>query len=268
MVGCMGFGFKQRWLSEHLIGAENAVSVGGALSFIGEARQVGPVSDHPYNQSALRLLQAVASVGGMALDCGAGKRDFTAEHLIQIDVMPYPNIDVLCDAQALPFRDASFDLVLSFAVLEHISNPFLAASEMVRVLKPGGTIYVHAPHIVTEHGYPSHFFNMTRFGLRKLFDGMEQAAHAVPSAGHPTQALHTVLGTFRAGLPAAERATFDAMTVAEIMAIPHKQLQKNLCQNFHPAVKWKLAATTCAIFRKPGAELLDVPMSDLPQFAH
>lgn len=268
MDGSMGFGLKQRWLSEHLIGAEDAVLVGNALSFIGEREQVGPVSAHPYNQSAMVLLEAVERSGGMALDCGAGRRDFTAEHLIQIDVMPYPNIDVLCDAQALPFADDSFDLVLSFAVLEHVPNPFIAAAEMMRVLKPGGTIYVDAPHIVTEHGYPSHFFNMTRFGLRKLFDGMEQAAHAVPTSGHPTHALHTVLANFRAGLPSAERASFDRMTVAEIIATPPKELRKALCQNFHPDVLWKVAATTCAIFRKPGADLLDVPLSELPQFAH
>jgi SAM-dependent methyltransferase len=266
MSGASMVGFKQRWLAEHLIGAENAMLVGNALSFIGEAKQVGPVSAHPYNQSAVKLLEAVEAAGGMALDCGAGRRDFTADHLVQIDVMPYPNVDVLCDAQALPFVDASFDLVMSFAVLEHVANPFEAAAEIMRVLKPGGIIYVDAPMVVTEHGYPSHFFNMTRSGLRKLFEGMDCRAHAVPNSGHPTQALHTVLSTFRAGLPKSERAAFDQMTVAEIVALSHKELQRKMCQNFHPDVKWKLAATTCAIFHKPGADLLDFTVDALPQF--
>lgn len=266
MDGSTPAGHKQRWMDQHLRGAENAMSVGGVLSFVGEASQVGPVSAHLYNQSALRLLKAVEVSGGMALDCGAGQRDFIAEHLIQIDVMPYPNIDVLCDAQALPFVENSFDLVLSFAVLEHIPNPFLAASEMMRVLKPGGTIYVDAPHIVTEHGYPSHYFNMTRFGLRKLFEGMDHAAHTVPNSGHPSQALHTVIANFRAGLPKEERVAFDRMTIAEIMANPPKHLTRTLCQDFHPDVKWKLAATTCALFRKPGNDLLGVPLGELPQF--
>jgi SAM-dependent methyltransferase len=214
----------------------------------------------------VKLLEAVEAAGGMALDCGAGRRDFTADHLVQIDVMPYPNVDVLCDAQALPFVDASFDLVMSFAVLEHVANPFEAAAEIMRVLKPGGIIYVDAPMVVTEHGYPSHFFNMTRSGLRKLFEGMDCRAHAVPNSGHPTQALHTVLSTFRAGLPKSERAAFDQMTVAEIVALSHKELQRKMCQNFHPDVKWKLAATTCAIFHKPGADLLDFTVDALPQF--
>lgn len=266
MDGSQSAGRKQRWLTQHLRGAENATSVDGVLSFIGATTQVGPVSAHPYNQSALRLLRAVEATGGMALDCGAGQRDYLADHLIQIDVMPYPNIDVLCDAQALPFADDSFELMLSFAVMEHIPNPFLAASEMMRVLKPGGAIYVDVPQIAVEHGYPSHYFNMTRFGLRKLFEGMDHAAHNVPNSGHPSQALHTVIANFRAGLPKIERAAFDRMTIAEIMANPPKHLTRTLCQDFHPDVKWKLAATTCALFRKPGADLLQVPMSELPQF--
>ena len=36
------------------------------------------------------------------------------------------------------FKDNSFDVVLSLAVLEHVKNPWIHANEMIRVLKPGG----------------------------------------------------------------------------------------------------------------------------------
>jgi len=42
------------------------------------------------------------------------------------------------DVQLLPFKDGTFDLVYSFSVLEHISDPNAAFCEMHRVLKPGG----------------------------------------------------------------------------------------------------------------------------------
>ncbi|MDJ0788128.1 MAG: methyltransferase domain-containing protein [Myxococcota bacterium] len=42
------------------------------------------------------------------------------------------------DVCALPYADDSFDLVMTAHVLEHVVDPALALSEMVRVLRPGG----------------------------------------------------------------------------------------------------------------------------------
>ena len=47
---------------------------------------------------------------------------------------------VACDAAALPFEDASFDLVLGHAVLHHLPDLDRAFAEFHRVLRPGGTL--------------------------------------------------------------------------------------------------------------------------------
>jgi ubiquinone/menaquinone biosynthesis C-methylase UbiE len=44
------------------------------------------------------------------------------------------------DAERLPFKHASFDLVLGHAVLHHIPDPARAFAEFARVLAPGGTL--------------------------------------------------------------------------------------------------------------------------------
>ena len=44
------------------------------------------------------------------------------------------------DAERLPFKDASFDLVLGHAVLHHIPDLARAFAEFARVLAPGGTL--------------------------------------------------------------------------------------------------------------------------------
>jgi ubiquinone/menaquinone biosynthesis C-methylase UbiE len=50
------------------------------------------------------------------------------------------------DAKALTYADNSFDLVYSISVLEHIYDGFLkAVEEMIRVVKPGGYIYISFP---------------------------------------------------------------------------------------------------------------------------
>ena len=49
------------------------------------------------------------------------------------------------DATRLPFADGSFDRVITSEVLEHIQADTEAISELVRVLKPGGTFAATVP---------------------------------------------------------------------------------------------------------------------------
>ena len=52
--------------------------------------------------------------------------------------------------EALPFPAATFDLVLSHEVLEHVADDAQAVREMVRVVRSGGCIVVFVPN----RGYP------------------------------------------------------------------------------------------------------------------
>jgi SAM-dependent methyltransferase len=49
------------------------------------------------------------------------------------------------DARCLPFPDASFDLVMSTDMWEHIEEDDLVAAEAARVLRPGGRLLVAVP---------------------------------------------------------------------------------------------------------------------------
>lgn len=57
--------------------------------------------------------------------------------------------------EALPFPDASFDVVISNEVIEHVRDDRESVSEMVRVLTPGGRAVVFCPnrwYPVEQHG--------------------------------------------------------------------------------------------------------------------
>jgi SAM-dependent methyltransferase len=57
-----------------------------------------------------------------------------------IDEQSIPVIPLQDDC-ALPFADASFDLVVSFGVLEHVRDDRCSLKEIRRVLKPGGLFF-------------------------------------------------------------------------------------------------------------------------------
>lgn len=118
----------------------------------------------------LSILQQMLKEGSKVLDIGCGPKD-QAEPIsslgfeyVGIDLFS-PNADIRADAHLLPFGAATMDCVFSFAVLEHLHNPFDALREIKRVLRPGG-IYCGT----VSQGEPFHnsFFHHTAWGLLSL----------------------------------------------------------------------------------------------------
>ena len=52
---------------------------------------------------------------------------------------------IQADARDLPIESGAVDLVVAFDVLEHIDEDYLAAEEIVRVLRPGGHALIAVP---------------------------------------------------------------------------------------------------------------------------
>jgi SAM-dependent methyltransferase len=149
---------------------------------------------------------------------------------------------VLGSAAALPFAEATFDGVLSVAVLEHVPDPRRCVSEIARVLKPGGWVFVAVPGLQPYHGYPKHYFNTTRDGLAELFAG-EFAIDDITTSpfGLPIHALSWFLGRYLDALPQATRETFAAMTVAELAADPTRLVGEEFVTMLDPVAVSDLA---------------------------
>jgi SAM-dependent methyltransferase len=101
--------------------------------------------------------------GGRMLDVGCGnawsayafaKRGFD---VIGVDLNPdafepppHPNLRLQEGSVLhLPFADASFDLIASYQMLEHVPAPEAALREMLRVVVPGGTISIVSPNLLS-----------------------------------------------------------------------------------------------------------------------
>lgn len=80
----------------------------------------------------------------------------------------YSKLDIVADAMHLPIRDSSIDVALNFVSLEHYPEPWQFFREAARVLKPGGKLFLFAPHLYPEHQIPHDYYRYTQFALRDL----------------------------------------------------------------------------------------------------
>jgi SAM-dependent methyltransferase len=117
--------------------------------------------------------------GLRVLDAGSGRLPeqkmrgeilATGAELHTLDFCPGEGVDFTGDVSALPFEDASYDMVLSTQVLEHVQDPEKVCSEMARVLKPGGHLFLTTPQSSPIHNEPWNYFNFTHYGLTLLFE--------------------------------------------------------------------------------------------------
>ena len=176
------------------------------------------VSAHEYDEQALALIGRHPE--GLVLDCGAGLRNTYYSNVVNYEIVAYDTTDVLGAAERLPFADETFDAVLSLNVLEHVKDPFQAAREIIRVMKPGGELMVVAPFLQPLHGYPHHYYNMTAQGLENLFESLSHTRVEVYGAMRPIWALNWFLLRYAASLDTSQREAFERLTVAELMGDP------------------------------------------------
>ncbi|MFG6687644.1 class I SAM-dependent methyltransferase [Mariniflexile sp. HNIBRBA6329] len=122
-----------------------------------------------YNQLAEKFK------GKNILIIGAGdkvdfyNRVFEKSLVITSDVHLQFNPDIVFDAHQIPFKEASFDLIIASQVLEHTLKPWVVSSEMERVVKMDGYLLVEVPFSFPYHSPPYDFFRFTFTGLRSLF---------------------------------------------------------------------------------------------------
>jgi len=98
----------------------------------------------------LRKIESVDLFSGktvLEIGCGANPQDHLGHEYIGIDISFMALKESLgrgwriqADARYLPFKDGSFDAVITIALLEHIPDPERVLCEIARVLRTGGIV--------------------------------------------------------------------------------------------------------------------------------
>lgn len=133
--------------------------------------------------------------GRTVLDVGGGSGYFTEEFrrrganafLFEPDVAELggtpPAASVVADGYLLPLRDGVADVTFSSNVLEHVADPETFLSELARVTRPGGLIYVSFTNWLSPWGghewAPWHYFGAERARARYLRRTGRPAKHTL-----------------------------------------------------------------------------------------
>lgn len=121
-------------------------------------------------------LDNVSYAGSKMLDVGAGRKPhrgfFESKGFIynscDIQENELEHHSFLADARQIPVSDASYELITSFQVFEHLAEPWLALEEWFRILKKEGTLILTTNFVYPNHGEPIDYFRFTREGLMNL----------------------------------------------------------------------------------------------------
>lgn len=108
---------------------------------------------------ALNAAESNASVRVTGIDLSDGLLSLAGFNSAQTGMTDRVRF-AIADAEALPFRDSSYDAVVSLFALLHFPHPDRALAEMYRVLKPGGRLAIgigSGPPWNTLHGWLHRF---------------------------------------------------------------------------------------------------------------
>jgi SAM-dependent methyltransferase len=208
------------------------------------------ISSNDYDPATVSLIQKHKD--GIVLDCGAGKRSVYFSNVVNFEIVPYETTDVRGVGEVLPFKDNSFDAVISIAVLEHVKDPFKCASEIARVLKPGGDLRCAVPFLQPLHGYPNHYYNMSHQGLRNLFEEYLVVDNIeVLKSTLPIWTLTWILQSWVEGLPSEFQQEFRDLQIKDLLTSPIELLEKNFVKNLSVEKNFELASACLLSAHKP-----------------
>lgn len=110
------------------------------------------------------------------LDIGCGYKPFK-------DILPHKeyvgidfdknasdaDITLDCNKDKIPFSDSYFDAIIISNTLEHILNTDFLLSEVRRVLKKNGYLFISTPFMFCEHGVPHDYYRFTKYFYKMRF---------------------------------------------------------------------------------------------------
>lgn len=222
------------------------------IAFMGHGGRILNLFGHPYFIARFSIRNALraavnTNTTSKILDVGCGNmpyRDLFTPcleyHGLEIDQprnRANPCVTYFYNGNTFPISNAVFDAVLCSQVLEHSFEPSLLLSEIIRVLRPGGYLYMSIPFMWPEHEQPYDSQRYTSFGLVHQLQkaGFEVLYTSKLSSGVPclfqlliefVESLHRLRAKSKLLKIAVRLLTLLPYTVLNLLALPFLLNQK------------------------------------------
>lgn len=102
----------------------------------------------------------------------SARKTFDKAQYVGFDYYPGDNVDVVGDVHRLSSyfdEGEQFDLIYSSSCFEHFAMPWLVATEIAKMLKVGGHVFIETHFSYSSHERPWHFFQFSDMALKVLF---------------------------------------------------------------------------------------------------
>ncbi|WP_373511812.1 methyltransferase domain-containing protein [Persicitalea sp.] len=204
---------------------------------------LAPSIKHHYGLFVIRklLLETITAqrhlFRGTLVDVGCGRMPYRPILLQNSAITEYIGVDwpdapyhvstppdVYWDGKSLPFADSTADTCLATEVFEHLPNGVKVASEVHRILKPGGVFYLTVPFFWPFHEVPYDEYRYTPFSLSRILQ----------EAGFNADDIHV-------GATGGWLATLaQVLAQVVVMEVRSPRLRKRLRQVSSPIILWLL----------------------------
>jgi SAM-dependent methyltransferase len=141
-----------------------------------------------------------------------------------VDMAPGKGVDVVVDnPYAYPFPDNSADIVMCGQMMEHCEYFWRAFSEMIRILKPGGYLFLIVPSQGHVHRYPVDCY---RF-LPDSFPALARLEGCVLVDQWQNTAAYwgDLVGVFRKNISPLETQPAQILDRTEVAPVPEEKSQ-------------------------------------------
>eukprot|EP00746_Dinoflagellata_sp_MGD_P081024 gnl/MRDRNA2_/MRDRNA2_32272_c0_seq1.p1 gnl/MRDRNA2_/MRDRNA2_32272_c0~~gnl/MRDRNA2_/MRDRNA2_32272_c0_seq1.p1 ORF type:complete len:294 (+),score=42.56 gnl/MRDRNA2_/MRDRNA2_32272_c0_seq1:217-1098(+) len=165
---------------------------------------------------------------------------------VHVRTLQYPNEDV----HSMPhFGSGSFDWVMLDQVLEHLRNPWMAAMEIRRVLRPGGRVLLSTVGAYPIHGVQHHggdYFRYTPAGLRMILASAGYANIELCGGWGTPNLTSTVLHATARGVPIKRMVPVELRKQLETVRRAGEKATW-LSDGAFPMTVWAVASTSKTI---------------------